>query len=88
MSARLRVPGRVPVRRVVTAMSPTALLTRSQMDPFVAGLDTLVALVPPRLFDGFNRTQVFTLFGRHTALDDAHKSKGKGALLLRIAVAS
>jgi len=73
-------------------MSPTALLTRSQMDPFVAALDTLVALVPPRLFDGSNRTQMLTLVGNHTGLNDLSKanceSQRAEASASRIVVAS
>ena len=70
MSARLRVPGGVPVGRVIAAVSPAAFLTRSQVDPFIAGLHTLVALVPPRRFDGPDCTQVLTFFGNHTAIND------------------
>src|SRR5258706_8062010 len=43
MSARLRVPRGVSVRRVVATQRPAALLTRAEVNPAVARFHTLFA---------------------------------------------
>jgi len=51
MTALLRMPGGVAVGRAFAAQRRTAGLARPQMDPVVADLDALFALIAFRVFD-------------------------------------
>ena len=60
MSARLRVPGGVAVGRTVATKCQAAGLAGTQMNPAVAGLDTLFTLMAFRVFDGRNGVDMIT----------------------------
>src|SRR5258708_39097739 len=46
MSARLRVPRGVSIRRIIATQRPAALLTRAQVNPAVASFHALFAFAP------------------------------------------
>ena len=68
MRGRVRVLGRVAIRRAVTTQGRAALLTRSQMDPPPANFRALLALVALGLFNRRDRLDVSTGVVRHPIL--------------------
>ena len=58
MTARLRVPRGVPVRRVVATQRPAALLARAQVNPAVARFHALFAFAPLRVLHRGDRIQM------------------------------
>ena len=68
MSLGVRVRRGVTIRRIVTAQSRTARLTRPQMDPLCADLHALFAFPPLRVFDAGNRAYMRASFSSHRVL--------------------
>ena len=58
VTARIRVPGGVSVRRVVAAERPAALLTRAQVNPTVARFYALFAFALLCMLDRGDRIQM------------------------------
>jgi hypothetical protein len=68
MFRRVRVPGRMSIRRTVATQRRAALLTRAQMDPLRADFLTLLTHALPWLFEFSYSVDMSADFRGHAAL--------------------